>query len=39
MRIHTIDLRFQNTPGIITSHLIECGNELALIETGPGSCH
>lgn len=39
MHIHTIDLRFQGIPGIIASYLIECGNELALIETGPGSCH
>lgn len=39
MRIHTIDLRFQGIPGIIASYLIECGAELALIETGPGSCH
>ncbi|MBX7211729.1 MAG: MBL fold metallo-hydrolase [Verrucomicrobiaceae bacterium] len=39
MNIHTIDLRFQGIPGIIASYLIECGDELALIETGPGSCH
>lgn len=39
MRIHTIDLRFQGIPGIIASYLVECGDELALIETGPGSCH
>lgn len=39
MRIQTIDLLFQDTPGLIASYLIECGNELALIETGPGSCH
>lgn len=39
MQIHTIDLRFQGVPGVIASYLIECGSELALIETGPGSCH
>lgn len=35
--IHTLDLRFQNTPGIIAAFLIENGKDLALIETGPGS--
>ncbi len=35
--IHTLDLRFQNTPGIVAAFLIEVGKELALIETGPGS--
>ena len=39
MNIHTIDLRFQGVPGIIAAYLIECGDELVLIETGPGSCH
>ena len=39
MQIHTIDLQFQGVPGVIASYLIECGDELALIETGPGSCH
>jgi glyoxylase-like metal-dependent hydrolase (beta-lactamase superfamily II) len=38
MRIHTIDLHFQNTPGLIAAYLVECGDALALIETGPGSC-
>ncbi len=37
MRIHTLDLRFQNIPGLIASYLIESGGEFALIETGPGS--
>lgn len=37
MRIHTLDLHFQNQPQIIAAYLIECGKELALIETGPGS--
>jgi glyoxylase-like metal-dependent hydrolase (beta-lactamase superfamily II) len=39
MQIHTIDLRFQGVPGVIASYLIEAGGDLALIETGPGSCH
>jgi glyoxylase-like metal-dependent hydrolase (beta-lactamase superfamily II) len=39
MRIHTLDLHFQNTPGLIAAYLVECGGALALIETGPGSCH
>lgn len=37
MRIHTLDLHFQNTPGLIASYLIESAGEYALIETGPGS--
>ncbi len=37
MRIHTLDLRFQNIPGLIASYLVESGGEFALIETGPGS--
>lgn len=38
MRIHTLDLIFQNTPGLIAAYLVECdGGELALIETGPAS--
>jgi glyoxylase-like metal-dependent hydrolase (beta-lactamase superfamily II) len=37
VQIHTIDLRFQNTPGIVAAFLIESGNELALVEAGPGS--
>jgi glyoxylase-like metal-dependent hydrolase (beta-lactamase superfamily II) len=37
MRIHTLDLRFQNIPGLIAAFLIENGGEYALIETGPGS--
>ncbi|MCF7788237.1 MAG: MBL fold metallo-hydrolase [Prosthecobacter sp.] len=37
MRIHTLDLRFQGTPGLIASYLIESSGEFALIETGPGS--
>lgn len=37
MRIRTLDLHFQNTPGLIASYLVESGGEHALIETGPGS--
>jgi glyoxylase-like metal-dependent hydrolase (beta-lactamase superfamily II) len=37
MTVHTIDLRFQGVPGIIAAYLVECGGDLALIETGPGS--
>lgn len=37
MRIHTLDLRFRDTPGLIAAYLIESGGEMALIETGPGS--
>lgn len=37
MRVHTLDLQFQNTPGLIGAYLIETGGELALIETGPAS--
>ena len=37
MRIHSIDLNFQGLPGLISAYLIEFGNELVLVETGPGS--
>lgn len=37
MRIHTLDLHFQGHPQIIAAFLVECGDELVLIETGPGS--
>lgn len=37
MRVHLLDLQFQDIPGIIGSYLIESGGEYALIETGPGS--
>ena len=37
MRIRTLDLHFQNTPGLIASYLVESAGEFALIETGPGS--
>ncbi|MDB6075286.1 MAG: Glyoxylase, beta-lactamase superfamily [Verrucomicrobiaceae bacterium] len=39
MTVQTLDLCFQDTPGIIAAHLIQSGDSLALIETGPGSCH
>ncbi|MDZ4287615.1 MAG: MBL fold metallo-hydrolase [Prosthecobacter sp.] len=37
MTVHTLDLHFRDTPRLIAAYLVECGNELALIETGPGS--
>lgn len=37
MKIHPIDLKFQDVPGVIAAYLVECDGELALIETGPGS--
>jgi glyoxylase-like metal-dependent hydrolase (beta-lactamase superfamily II) len=37
MRVHTLDLRFQNTPGIIAAFLVEADGGPVLIETGPGS--
>lgn len=37
MRIHTLDLLFQNIPGLIAAYVVESAGELALIETGPGS--
>jgi len=38
MTIHTIDLHYQGTPGLIAAYVLRSGNECALIETGPGSC-
>ncbi len=35
--IYTLDLRFQDTPGIIAAFLIELGRDLALVEAGPAS--
>jgi glyoxylase-like metal-dependent hydrolase (beta-lactamase superfamily II) len=37
VHIHTLDLQFQNTSGLIASYLIESAGALALIESGPGS--
>jgi glyoxylase-like metal-dependent hydrolase (beta-lactamase superfamily II) len=38
-RIHTLDLFFQDHPGLIASYAIETAEGIALIETGPSSCH
>jgi glyoxylase-like metal-dependent hydrolase (beta-lactamase superfamily II) len=35
--VHTLDLHFLDTPGLIAAYVIESAGELALIETGPGS--
>lgn len=37
MRIHTIDLHYQNTPHTIAAFLVEGATGLALVETGPAS--
>ncbi|MCX6855327.1 MAG: MBL fold metallo-hydrolase [Verrucomicrobia bacterium] len=37
MTVHTLDLHFQDTPGLIAAYVIESEDQLALIETGPGS--
>lgn len=37
MRIHTLDLLFQNQPGVIAAFLLELEAGLALVETGPAS--
>jgi glyoxylase-like metal-dependent hydrolase (beta-lactamase superfamily II) len=37
MRLHPLDLHFQGQSQIIAAYLVECGKELALVETGPGS--
>ncbi len=37
MQIHPIDLKFQDTAGVIAAFLVDSGGELALVETGPGS--
>ena len=36
-RVHVMDLQFRGQAGLIASYLVECGEELALIETGPQS--
>ncbi|MDF1815763.1 MAG: MBL fold metallo-hydrolase [Verrucomicrobiales bacterium] len=38
IKIHTIDLNFQNVPEAIASFLIETPKGLILVETGPESC-
>ena len=37
MKVHTLDLMFQDAAGVIAAYLVESGGEVALIETGPGS--
>lgn len=37
MEIHTLDLLFLDTPGLIAAYLVKAGGSYALIETGPGS--
>ncbi len=37
MRVHALDLHFQDTPGLIAAYLLESDGALALVETGPGS--
>ncbi len=39
MTIHPIDLHFQGQSGVITAFLLHSGQDYALIETGPASCH
>jgi glyoxylase-like metal-dependent hydrolase (beta-lactamase superfamily II) len=39
MTIDTIDLHFQDQPGLIAAYVLRSDGECALIETGPGSCH
>lgn len=38
MEIHTLDLEFCGVSGVIASFLVDVDGELALVETGPGSC-
>lgn len=38
MNLHTHDLHFQGIPGVIAATTLESAGEIALIETGPGSC-
>ncbi|WP_221284011.1 MBL fold metallo-hydrolase [Deinococcus humi] len=35
--VQTIDLKFQNTPGVIASYLLDTGDGLAVVDTGPSS--
>jgi len=37
MKVHTLDLQFQDTPETIAAYLVEGETGLALVETGPGS--
>lgn len=36
--ITVIDLNFQDTTRVIAAYLVECGDELILIESGPSTC-
>lgn len=38
MRVHILDLDFQNIPGLIASYLLEGGDGWVMVETGPESC-
>lgn len=38
MKVHTLDLNFQNRPDTIASYLLESSAGPVLVETGPGSC-
>lgn len=35
--VHTIDLNFQDTPGVIASYVFDTGDGLAVVDTGPTS--
>lgn len=35
--VHTIDLMFQDTPGVIASYVFDTGDGLAIVDTGPTS--
>ncbi|THF71881.1 MBL fold metallo-hydrolase [Deinococcus sp. Arct2-2] len=35
--VHTVDLHFQGTPGVVASSVFETGDGLALVDTGPSS--
>lgn len=37
MSVQTIDLHFQDTPGVISSSVFDTGDGLAIVDTGPGS--
>ncbi len=37
VKIHTVDLLFQDIPGLISSYILEGSDSLALIEPGPAS--
>lgn len=35
--VHTLDLHFQGTPGVVASAVFETGDGLAIVDTGPSS--